>query len=215
MIDSIVVGSIATNCYFFSYSDGGRDCAVVVDPGGDPEAIIARLARRKLAPSLVVLTHGHFDHTAALPRLRSSIAASGRETPSVAMHASDAAYLGTGAKSAHLRDFSLAGAAAYVEGLWEEMPEPARFLSDGERIGPFRVIHTPGHTPGSICLYEESEGLLFSGDTLFAGGVGRTDLPGGDGGLLARSLERLLALPGGVRVFPGHGPETRIARERW
>jgi glyoxylase-like metal-dependent hydrolase (beta-lactamase superfamily II) len=102
-----------------------------------------------------------------------------------------------------------------VDELWEDMPEPSRLIADGDRIGPFTVMHTPGHTPGSLCLYDEAEGFLFSGDTLFSRGVGRTDLIGGDGEALARSLDRLLALPDRVRVFPGHGSQTRIADERW
>ncbi|MFA6505289.1 MAG: MBL fold metallo-hydrolase [Treponemataceae bacterium] len=215
MIDSIVVGSIATNCWLIPYSDGGRDSAVVVDPGGDAEAIIARLKRRKLHPTLIILTHGHFDHVAGLPRLLSLIAADGEETPPVAIHEADARYLGKTSRSGHMRDFTRAGAASYVEQLWEDMPDPSRLVADGDRIGPFIVMHTPGHTPGSICLYDEKKSFLFSGDTLFAGGIGRTDLEGGDGEAMAHSLERVLALPGTVRVFPGHGPETHISRERW
>ncbi len=215
MIDTIVVGAIATNCYIIPCELDGRKSAVVVDPGGDAEAIIARLARRDLVPALVVLTHGHFDHVAALPRLLARLAQDGADAPAVAIHGADLQYLGAGSLQPHLRDFKMAGAAAYVTDQWEAMPEAARVLSDGDRIGPFRVLHTPGHTPGSICLYDEAEGLLFSGDTLFAGGIGRTDLVGGDGELMAKSLERLLALPDHTRVFPGHGGETRIARERW
>lgn len=214
MIDSIVVGSIATNCWLMPFSDGGRESAVVIDPGGDADAIIARMRRRKLLPSLVILTHGHFDHVAGLPRLLSLLESDGGEAPLVAVHPSDARYLGAGARAPHIRDFARAGAASYVEELWEEMPVPSRLIEDGDRIGPFVVMHSPGHTPGSVCLYDEKNGLLFSGDTLFAGGVGRTDLEGGDGEALALSLDRVLALPGDVRVFPGHGPETRVSRER-
>ena len=215
MIDSIVVGAIATNCYIFSFSDGGRESAVVMDPGADAQAIIARLRRRRLVPAYVVLTHGHFDHVAGLPGFMAAISGEGWPLPPVAIHAADARYLGAAARAEHETDFRRVGAVSYVDGLWAPMPEPTRLLTDGDRLGPFVVLHTPGHTPGSVCLYDESEGLLFSGDTLFAGGVGRTDLIGGDGEVLALSLQRLLTLPDTVRVFPGHGPETRIGRERW
>lgn len=215
MIDSVVVGAIATNCWIIALEPGRKlpgeqaPC-VVVDPGGDPEAIIACLKRRRLRPAAVVLTHGHFDHLAALPALLAAF----RPAPDVLVHPADRGYLGPGALQLHRRDFALAGAASYVDGLWAEMPAPARLVEEGDRVGPFKVLHTPGHTPGSICLYDEGGGRLFSGDTLFAGGVGRTDLPGGDARALGSSLDRLLALPPDVRVHPGHGPETRIDRAR-
>jgi glyoxylase-like metal-dependent hydrolase (beta-lactamase superfamily II) len=216
MIDSIVVGAIATNCWIVPLNE--RECAVV-DPGGDAEAIIARLRASRLRPSLILLTHGHFDHLAALPALEAAFGKDAANAPLICVHEADAAYLGPGALRPHRRDFALAGAQDYVDGLWPvppaEMPAPGRFLAEGDRIGPFAVLHTPGHTPGSICFYDELEGSLFSGDTLFAGGVGRTDLPGGDGEALAASLGRLLALPPSVRVFPGHGSRTAIGRERW
>jgi glyoxylase-like metal-dependent hydrolase (beta-lactamase superfamily II) len=86
-------------------------------------------------------------------------------------------------------------------------------LSDGDIIGPFKVIHLPGHTPGSVAFYDEEADVLFSGDTLFCGDRGRTDLPGGDTQKIEKSLELLLSMKGSIRVFPGHGPETTIARE--
>lgn len=216
MIENLVVGAIATNCWILprpGRSPEEADSCVVVDPGGDADAIIARLGRRKLHPSCIVLTHGHFDHLAALPALYAALSEAG-EPPLVAIHSADAAYLGTSSMAEHLRDFRSAGAAEYVQSLWAPMPGPTRLLSEGDLLEGFRILHTPGHTPGSICLYDEAEGFLISGDTLFAGGVGRTDLPGGDGEAMARSLERLLALPPQVRVYPGHGGETRIGRER-
>ena len=97
MIDSLVVGAIATNCWLIPYSDGTEGSSVVVDPGGDADAIIARLRRHRLVPTLIVLTHGHFDHLAGLPKLLSLIRANGMEAPPVAIHEADSRYLGTAA----------------------------------------------------------------------------------------------------------------------
>jgi glyoxylase-like metal-dependent hydrolase (beta-lactamase superfamily II) len=91
--------------------------------------------------------------------------------------------------------------------------KPDMLLSDGDIIGPFKVIHLPGHTPGSVAFYDEEAEVLFSGDTLFCGDRGRTDLPGGDTAKREKSLEQLLSMKGSIRVLPGHGPETTIARE--
>ncbi|HCM27016.1 MAG TPA: MBL fold hydrolase [Treponema sp.] len=218
MLEPLVVGAIATNCWIVPLRPElheppwPRPCAVV-DPGGDAPSIIARLRRLRSRPAMVLLTHGHFDHLAALPELLAAFRDDG-EPPVVAIHLADAAYLGPQAKAAHLRDFALAGAAEYVRGLWRPMPTATRYLAEGDLIGPFRVLHLPGHTPGSIALLQEGEGILFSGDTLFAGGVGRTDLPGGNAAALDRSLSRLLALPPRTVVHPGHGPSTRVERER-
>ncbi len=216
MIEAIVTGAVATNCWIVPLDAGvaGRGTCAVIDPGGDAEAIIARLRRRSLRPALVLLTHGHFDHVAALPELVEAFSSDGLGAPLVAIHAADAAYLGPHSLSVHRRDFALVGAASYVDRYWRSMPPPGRFVQEGDRVGPFRVLHTPGHTPGSVSFLDESSRRLFSGDTLFAGGVGRTDLPGGDDEALGRSLERLLALDGGIRVHPGHGDDTRIERER-
>ena len=93
------------------------------------------------------------------------------------------------------------------------MPSPDKRLEEGEKIGPFTVLHLPGHTPGSIGLWDEKAGVLFSGDTLFYGNYGRTDLPGGDSAQLFASLKRLLAMDGGIQVYAGHGPATTIGRE--
>jgi hydroxyacylglutathione hydrolase len=213
MVESIVVGAVATNCWIVP-DEGERGLCAVIDPGGDAEAIIARLRRRSLRPSLVLLTHGHFDHVEALPELIEAFSSDGLPPPLIAIHAADAAYLGPDSRAVHRRDFALVGAAQYVDRYWRPMPKPARLIAEGDRVGPFRVLHLPGHTPGSVAFLDEEKRRLFSGDTLFAGGVGRTDLPGGDAEALGRSLARLLALDGGLRVHSGHGEDTRIDRER-
>jgi glyoxylase-like metal-dependent hydrolase (beta-lactamase superfamily II) len=215
--EPLVLGAIATNCWIVplddSSSNGGalRPCAVI-DPGDQANVIIARMERLHLYPRLILLTHGHFDHVAALPDLREAFSV---HDPIIAIHREDAACLGPEAKAVHQASFTAAaGNSAYVDNLWKPLPAPTRLLNDGDVIGPFTVIHTPGHTPGSLCLWLENEKTLFSGDTLFRDGMGRTDLPGGDWPALQKSLTRLLSLDGDTAVYPGHGSATTIKRER-
>ncbi|MDR0628881.1 MAG: MBL fold metallo-hydrolase [Treponema sp.] len=215
----MVVGALATNCWLYPLIEPGpheqeHPCAVI-DPGADPEVIIARMKRFRLYPRYVLLTHGHFDHVAALPGLVSHFSHEGRALE-IAIHHADASSLGPEAYGVHRTAFrAVAGNTAYVDALWESIPSPTKLLAEGDRIGPFTVLHLPGHSPGSIGLYDAEMQLLFSGDTLFKCGMGRTDLPGGDWEALQKSLERLFALDGTISVYPGHGPETTIAAERW
>jgi len=219
-IRNIVVGSIATNCWIYplekagqaSQLDGLSPCAVI-DPGEEGDRIVAFLDQLSLFPAHILLTHGHFDHLAAAPALVREYQRRGAR-PQVAIHAADAQYLGPGAYDAHCRVFYAAGGpSAYIDALWEDMPPPDRNLAEGDAAGPFTVLHLPGHTPGSIAFWDKKAGALFSGDTLFRGGCGRTDLPGGSEALLSASLKRLLALDGGIKVYPGHGAATSIAAE--
>jgi glyoxylase-like metal-dependent hydrolase (beta-lactamase superfamily II) len=226
MIDHVTVGEVATNCWFLPLDAGEtgpetdtsapdaafREC-IVIDPGAEASVIIARLKRRKLYPRYILITHGHFDHIAALPDLA---AAYGGERPlEIAIHRDEAERLGPGSYQIHQRDFAdAAGNAAYVDALWKPMPAPTRLLSEGDTIGPFRVLHLPGHSPGSAGFLLEEQKLLFSGDTLFRAGIGRTDLAGGDWNRLRESLKRLFAMDGDTAVYPGHGPATTLAAER-
>jgi glyoxylase-like metal-dependent hydrolase (beta-lactamase superfamily II) len=106
------------------------------------------------------------------------------------------------------------GNPSYVDELWKPLPPAGRLLSGGEILGPFRVLHLPGHTQGSAGFYDEKAGLLFTGDTLFRNGAGRTDLPGGDSRALTASLQRLFTLPEDTVFYPGHGPSGTLAGER-
>ena len=208
-VRNIVVGGISTNCWVYPLDGPGSPapCALI-DPGEEGERIIAFLDRANLFPAYIILTHGHFDHVAAVPTLAREYRAE------IVIHAADAEYLGPNSRSVHCRTFSAAGGnSAYIDALWQDMPAADRTLADGDKVGPFTVLHVPGHTPGSIGLWDQGAKVLFSGDTLFRDGYGRTDLPGGNRDLLLSSLDRLATLDGDTRVYPGHGPETTIGEE--
>ena len=188
-------GPWQTNAYLVW--DGISPYALVLDPGmGSADPLMARIAENGLKLHLIADSHGHIDHIFDNAPL---VAASGAP---LAIHPDDAYRL----DGRNNYGFTIERAVATVD------------LHEGEQlhIGDlvFDVLHTPGHTEGSVCLYEERAGLLLAGDVLFAGSYGRTDLPGGDDGAMVASLGRLVAeLPHGVRVLPGHGPETTIERE--
>lgn len=198
VLETLVLGELAVNCYIAGCSET-KD-ALVIDPGSDAPAILRRLETLGLRARVIVLTHGHWDHAGAAAALGK---ATGAE---LFCHHAEAALLGD--PRANLSAFFSRETSPAV---------PDRLLSDGDtvRVGrlSFTVLHTPGHTPGGLCLY--GEGLVFTGDTLFAGGVGRTDLPGGDFRVLLASIrEKLLPLDDDTRVYPGHGPSTTIGDER-
>ena len=191
-------GPLEVNCYIIGCEKTAK--AAVVDPGGDADKIMALLGTLGLDLQFVVNTHGHFDHIGAN---RSLVEATGAQ---LLIHKADSPLLHQA--KAHAAMFGLST---------ESSTEPARELLDGDVIQlgdlSIRTIHTPGHSPGGICLYVED--CLFVGDTLFAGSIGRTDLPGGDYQQLISSIvDRLMPLPDQTRVFPGHGPATTIGNEK-
>lgn len=194
-----IVGVLETNSYIL-YDSETRD-ALVIDPGDEGEEILKDIEKRRLSLKYIINTHGHFDHIGANGFLKE---ASGAK---IAIHVEDAFLL----KNApmHASSFGLNSATS---------PEPDFILRDGDdvKIGniALKIIHTPGHTKGGICLYYDSQ--VFVGDTIFAGSVGRTDLPGSLSytELIKSIEEKLLPLGNDVKVFPGHGPETSIGEER-
>ncbi len=192
----LVLGPLETNCWLVSDGTGGP--VIVIDPADEPQVILEALRGRPV--SVVALTHGHFDHLAAASEV---MAAAGGV---LQVHAADAPWI-----------TSVSGTGAAQFGFDVTAPPAGRELHDDDTIEAggvsLEVLHTPGHTPGCICLL--GEGHLFSGDTLFAGSVGRTDFPRGDGAALRRSIaQRLAPLADDVLVHPGHGAETTIGRER-
>lgn len=192
-----VVGPIATNVHILA--DPRSREAIAIDTATPSVGWIAdELTERGWTLRLIVSTHGHWDH------IGDNAAVAEHTGAEIAVHPLDRERLV--APSAQFAPFDIVPSVPAVE-----------LAEGGEvRFGDIRlrVLHTPGHTEGSVCLLAADDGLLFSGDTLFAGGWGRVDLPGGDPDAMVASLARLLTLPDGVRVFPGHGDDTTIGRER-
>ncbi len=187
-IDQILVGRFGVFCYLVT-EPATRE-AMLVDPGAEPGRILGRVRERDARVRWIVCTHAHPDHVGAVARVKADTGAS------VVIHRKEAETLG---KLSHRVLVRLMGG--------KPVPRPDVLVEGGDRleIGPcaVRVLHTPGHSPGGICLL--AEGHLFSGDTLFVGGVGRTDLPGASWEELSASLrEKVLGLPGSTRVWPGH-----------
>lgn len=195
------LGAFGTNCYVIACTETGE--SAVIDPGFDDPWLTDVMKENVLEPKLVLLTHGHLDHIGGIAAVRRLTGAR------VAIHGDDAPML---------TDPHLNGSARFGMPITAEPPD--RLLRDGDevRVGKLllKVIHTPGHTLGGCCFYYAGDGgHLFAGDTLFAGSIGRTDLPGGSYDTLIQSIKgRLLALPGQTVVYPGHGPATTIGDEQ-
>lgn len=193
-----------TNGYIVALE--GDDRALIVDAPPEPELIGAEIARRGLTVAAILLTHGHVDHTGGSGELAV------RTGASVYVHGDDD-FLTLQPSEQLRRMFGMVPPGSY------EVPEARESLEHGEKLElaglSLEVRHTPGHTPGHCCFYWDSEGVLFSGDQLFAGSIGRTDLPGGSMPRLLESMRsEVMVLDDNIRVLPGHGPETTIGRER-
>ncbi len=200
LLDRTVVGLLDVNAYLLVDEATAR--GLLVDPGGDPEQIAAMVERRGAKVDAIVATHGHVDHVAGVADLCRRF-----QVP-FWIHAAEAPVLETVPIQARLFGFPPTAKPDVARWLEEGTP-----IAVGDSVG--RVIWTPGHTPGGISLFFERDGMLLTGDTLFVGSVGRTDLPGGDGEVLARSIrEKLYALPPGLTFHPGHGPSGALDRER-
>lgn len=204
LIDSRQLWLAGTNCYVLAAENGGM--AVVVDAPPDPEGVGELLRLHDLTPVAVLLTHAHIDH------LGGAGAVARRHAVSTYLHPDDA-WLAESPEDQLRALFGMVPPGDFAP------PDRLHDLADGQSLSlaglTIDVLHTPGHTPGHCCFLLGSEGVLLSGDQLFAGSVGRTDLPGGDWHqLLASMQEKVLSLEDDIEVLPGHGPATTIGRER-
>ena len=198
IIKELAVGMLMANCIILGCEETRE--AAVIDPGDETERILLSLADSKLKLKYIINTHGHFDHVGGNKEMKEATGAD------ILIHFLDAPMLSQLSSDATLLGFSA-----------ENSPPPDRTLEDSDTISfgeiSLKVIHTPGHSPGGISLYIDNK--VFVGDTLFSGSIGRSDLPGGDFGTLISSIKnRLFDLGDDVKVFPGHGPNTTIGREK-
>ncbi len=206
--ETFPVGPLQCNCSIVG--DEPSRQALVIDPGDDIPEILARLARHSLKLTHILVTHAHIDHIAGAERLKSLTGApvlySELDLPLVRMMDVQAGWLGVPVPEVSAPDEALRDGSRIVLGDRSDPTHDPLILE---------VRHTPGHTPGSLCLHLPDHHLLFAGDTLFAGSVGRTDLPGGDTASLLRSIRtQLFPLPEQTVVIAGHGPSTTLAAER-
>ena len=198
IIRKLEVGPIMANCYILGCKKTKE--AVVIDPGDETDRILMALTEEGLKVKYILNTHGHFDHVGGNKRLKAATNAP------LMIHADDEPMLS---------DLSTAASTFGLSA--ENSPKSDKNLSDGDEISfgniVLKVFHTPGHSRGGICFY--TDGHVFVGDTLFAGSIGRTDLPGGDYNTLISNIkEKLFVLPDTTIVYTGHGPETTIGREK-
>jgi glyoxylase-like metal-dependent hydrolase (beta-lactamase superfamily II) len=196
ILETLTLGDYQANCYIYASATSKK--GFIIDPGDEAEVILKRVKELGLSIEYIILTHGHPDHTGAPKQVYEATGST------IAMQAADAAML---------RDKFIHS----LLGFRHSDVTPDRMLVDGENIKAreltLTVLHTPGHTPGGICLL--GQGLVFTGDTLFNMSIGRTDLPGGNSQqLLASIQDKLLSLPDETVIYPGHGPASTIGEER-
>ena len=201
ILETLPVGPLRCNCTLLGDEDAAE--AIVIDPGDEVSRIFRRISDLRLKLKQILVTHAHIDHVGGALKLKrltgAPILLNENDLPLLKMMESQAAWLGVPTP---------------------EVTAPDASLADGMQVGldryPAEVLHTPGHTQGSVCLHFAPLKMVIAGDTLFAGSIGRTDLPGGNSRQIIRSIaSRLMALPDETRVVPGHGPETTIGAERY
>lgn len=199
VIEHFLVGPIRTNIYLIGCAESGS--GAIVDAGGQTEAVLERAETLGLEVDKIVQTHAHVDHVGGLSEMKA------RTGAPIHLHRDE------------LEMYEAAPRQGAMFGIdIDPLPEPDVFVQSGDEIevgrSQARVLHLPGHSPGGIGFYFEKEGVIFSGDVLFAGSIGRVDLPGADPDVMRESLETLKKLPDETRVLSGHGPETTIGDEK-
>ena len=197
IIKPVIVGDIYTNCYLVADPESKE--GVVIDPGADFDKIWKKIEKYGIIVKKIVATHGHYDHLGAVNELR-------KKTKAVFLiHKEDVVFA---------EHPETNGSALFGDGTVSAKVDA--FLKEGDVVKAgkleLKVIHTPGHSPGGICLYTDGE--LFSGDTLFLNSIGRTDFPNASYELIMESLAKLMKLPEATRVYPGHGQYTTIGEEK-
>jgi glyoxylase-like metal-dependent hydrolase (beta-lactamase superfamily II) len=201
LIDSFPVGPLKCNCSIIACKETRE--AIIIDPGGDAEHIVSLIEKHKLKPKYLLHTHAHFDHVMATRAVKEATGAK------ILLHKEDD----------FLYDNLIHQGQLFGVEVDEPLPIDEHFEDESEIVigkVKFKVLHTPGHTPGSTCFYlSDEESILFSGDTLFARSIGRTDLWGGSFDQIIQSISnRLFVLDNQTRVIPGHGPDTTIWSEK-
>ncbi len=197
-VKTFTVGQLFTNCYLVTCPRTQH--TAVIDPGDEAYRILSAARAAQLKITHILLTHAHFDHMGAANALVEATSAP------ILLHPEDNLL------------FDVGGGAMLFGFPPPDVPNRVESLGEGQKIlvgeVTLQVMHTPGHSPGSVCFYATEHQAIFVGDVLFADGIGRTDLPGGDYATLMRSIQRLMNLPDETAVYPGHGPATTIGRER-
>jgi len=200
ILKALVVGPIAANCFIIG--DSATNEGAIIDPGGDAQMILQVVEEAGLAIKFIIATHGHFDHNAAVAKLKEAL------NCDFLLHESDLPFVKRSKNTAMNWGIPI-----------DQVPDPDRYIKEGDilKVGSLEleIIHTPGHSPGGISLYIKSEGVLFSGDTLFFASIGRTDFDGGSMSQLQNSIrEKLYTLPENTIVYTGHGEQTTIGSEK-
>jgi len=201
LLSTVVVTEFMTNCFILG--DDKTHQAFVIDPGGEADKILRQIESMGLEVIAIVNTHAHVDHIGAIRQIKDATGAQ------IMMHRDELPLLQAASRMGRLFGIHI-----------EQPPDPDRFLSEGEEVSlgnglSLSVLETPGHSPGGITLVTSDKKLCFAGDTLFAGSIGRTDLPGGDYHTLIASIKtKLIPLGDDVKVLPGHGPATTVGAER-